>query len=102
MNVIKMICYRAESSVAQWITPYLAKAENEKRMVVKQIIQSNADLTPDYDNKTLTVTLHSLSANRFNEASAELTKLLNQTEIIFPGTDLKMIFKITANLDCAV
>jgi len=101
MNVIRMICYRAESSVAQWITPYLAKAENEKRMVVKQIIQSSADLTPDYDNKTLTVTLHSLSANRFNEAAGELTKLLNQTETIFPGTDLKMIFQITANIDCA-
>ena len=70
-------------------------------MVVKQIIQSNADLTPDYNNKTLTVTLHSLSANRFNEAAAELTKLLNQTETKFPGTDLKMIFQITANLDCA-
>jgi len=99
MNVIRMICYRAESSVAQWIAPYLAKAENEKRMLVKQIIQSCADLTPDYDNKTLTVTLHSLSAARFNHASAVLTKILNQTETIFPGTDLKMIFEITANLD---
>ena len=99
MNVIRMICYRAESSVAQWIAPYLAKAENEKRMVVKQIIQSCADLTPDYENKTLTVTLHSLSAARFNHATAELTKILNQTETIFPGTDLKMIFEITANLD---
>ena len=99
MNVIKMICYRAETSVAQWMSPYLAKAENEKRMVVKQIIQSNADLPPDYDNKTLTVTLHSLSANRFNEAAGELTKLLNQTETIFTGTDLKMIFEITAISD---
>jgi chaperonin cofactor prefoldin len=99
MNVIKMICYRAESSVAQWIAPYLAKAENEKRMVVKQIIQSCADLTPDYENKTLTVTLHSLSAARYNHAANELTKILNQTETIFPGTDLKMIFEITANLD---
>jgi hypothetical protein len=101
MNVIKMICYRAESSVAQWIAPYMAKAENEKRMVVKQIIQSCADLTPDYEKKTLTVTLHSLSANRFNDAARELTKILNQTETIFPGTDLKMIFEITANLDYA-
>ena len=96
MNVIRMICYRAESSVAEWIAPYLAKAENEKRMVVKQIIQACADLTPDYEKKTLTVTLHSLSANRFNEAANELTKILNQTETIFPGTDLKMIFEITA------
>jgi len=70
-------------------------------MVVKQIIQSCADLTPDYEKKTLTVTLHSLSANRFNDAARELTKILNQTETIFPGTDLKMIFEITANLDYA-
>jgi len=97
MNVIKMICYRAESSVAQWISPYLAKAENEKRMVVKQIIQSSADLTPDHQNNTLTVTLHSLSAARYNHAAAQLTQLLNQTQTIFPGTNLKMIFEITAN-----
>ena len=100
MNVIKMICYRAESSVAQWMEPYLAKSDNEKRMVVKQIIQSSADLKTDYQNKTLTVTLHSLSANRFNIAANELALLLNQTETIFPGTDLKMIFKITADLNC--
>ena len=101
MNVLKMICYRAESSVAQWIAPFLAKADNEKRMVVKQIIKSCADLDPDYKNKTLTVTLHSLSADRFNYAAAELTVLLNQTETIFPGTNLKMIFKITANSNCS-
>ena len=41
MNVLRMICYRAESAVAEYIAPYLAKEEDEKRMVVKQIIQSN-------------------------------------------------------------
>jgi len=100
MNVIRMICYRAESSEAEWIAPYLARAEDEKRMVIKQIIQANADLSPDYDNKTLTVALHSLSANRFNKAAFELAQLLNQTETLFPGSDLKMIFKITAKSTC--
>lgn len=100
MNVLRMICYRAESAVAEYIAPYLAREEDEKRMVVKQIIQSNADLYPDYINKTLTVTLHSLSANRFNKAAAELAQLLNQTETIFPGTDLLMIYKITAKSNC--
>ena len=66
-------------------------------MVVKQIIQSSADISPDYINKTLTVTLHSLSANRFNNAASELAQLLNQTETIFPGTNLRMIYKITAD-----
>jgi hypothetical protein len=51
-----------ESSVAECIAPYLAKPENEKRMVVKQIIQSNADLNPDYQRESLRVTLHSLAA----------------------------------------
>ncbi|MFO8053780.1 MAG: hypothetical protein R6U19_01270 [Bacteroidales bacterium] len=60
MNVIKMICYRAESSMASLLAPHLANAQKEKRMVVKQIIKSNADLIPDYKNQTLTVKLYSL------------------------------------------
>ena len=101
MNVIRMICYRAESSVATWMAPFLGKADDEKRMVVKQIIESNADLTPDYQNNTLTITLHSLSAKRFNNAAFELTKILNETETRFPGTNLKMIFEISANSNYA-
>ena len=31
MNVIKMICYRAESSVATCMAPFLAKSEDEKQ-----------------------------------------------------------------------
>lgn len=100
MNVIKMICYRAESAVASWIAPYLSRAEDEKRMLIKQIIGSNADLLPDYQNNTLTITLHSLSAQRFNKATFELAKLLNETETQFPGTQLTMIFKISARSDC--
>jgi len=100
MNVIKMICYRAESSVASWITPFIGKAENEKRMVIKQIIGANADLIPDYKNNTLTVILHSLSANRYNIAVAELATLLNETDTIFPGTNLRMIYKSSACLNC--
>ena len=101
MNVIRMICYRAESSVATWMAPFLAKADDEKRMVVKQIIASNADLSPDYQNNTLTITLHSLSAQRFNTAARELSKILNETETHFPGTNLQMIFEISAVSNCA-
>ena len=100
MNVIKMICYRAESAVAAWVAPYLSRAVDEKRMLIKQIIGSNADLLPDYHNNTLTITLHSLSAQRFNIAAYELAKLLNETETQFPGTQLTMIFKISAFSDC--
>lgn len=100
MNVIKMICYRAESAVASLISPHLENAENEKRMLVKQIIESNADMIPDYQENTLTVILYSLSANRYNFAANKLAEILNQTETKFPGTNLRMIFKTSANLYC--
>ena len=100
MNILKMICYRAETAVANELAVYLQGGKEEKRMLVKQIIHNNADLQPDYENKTLTVVLHSLSAPRFNHAAAELANLLNQTETIFPGTDLLLKFKISALSDC--
>jgi hypothetical protein len=96
MNVIKMICYRAESSIASLLAPYLINAEKEKRMVVKQIIQANADIIPDYKANTLTINLYSLAAKRYNDAAAKLAGLLNETETIFPGTNLIMKFKISA------
>jgi hypothetical protein len=100
MNVIKMICYRAESAVASTIMPFLGKPQEEKRMVVKQIIAANADLIPDYEKNTLTIILHSLSANRFNEAVKKFAVLLNDTETVFPGTNLRLIYKTSAFPDC--
>jgi hypothetical protein len=100
MNVIKMIAYRAESAVASIITPYLSRSDDEKRMAIKQIIESNADIEPDYENQTLTITLHSLSAKRFNRAAQHLAELLNQTMTIFPNTNLRMIFKLSAFSNC--
>jgi hypothetical protein len=96
----KMICCRAETDVANELTPFLINARKEKRMPVKQIIQNNADMVPGYENKTLTMVLHSLSAPRFNEAAAKLTEVLNQTETIFPGTDLTLKFKSSAFSNC--
>lgn len=94
MNTIKMICYRAETALANLISNYFKRGEEEKRMLIKQIIQTPADINPDHQNNTLTIHLHTLSAARYNEAAQQLTMLLNQTETIFPGTKLKLIFKV--------
>lgn len=96
MNIIKMICYRAETAVANLLTEFFTRHKEEKRMLIKQIIQTSADLIPDLKNNTLTVILHSLSAPRFNDAVQKLAALLTETQTIFPGTDLRIIFKTTA------
>lgn len=96
LNIIKMIAYRAETVAANLLGVHLKNADKEKRMLVKQIIQTSADIVPDITNNTLTVCLHTLSTPRHNEAAAQLAKLLTETETVFPGTDIRLIFKTTA------
>jgi hypothetical protein len=96
INIIKMICYRAETAVANILNESMRSKKEEKRMLVKQIIGTPANILPNQQDKTLTVTLHSLSSNRYNEALGNLISVLNDSETVFPGTDLKMIFKSTA------
>lgn len=102
MNIIKMICYRAETSVANLIAEMLSIRDNhqEKRMIVKQVITSAADIIPDEKNNTLSVVIHALSARRFNDAAGKLADLLNHTETILPGTEMRLIFTTTALSNC--
>jgi len=94
INTIKMIAYRAETAVANLLVPHYKKSENEIRMLVKEIIKTDADLIPDYDKKSLTVRLHSLSTPRANRAAQKLCDLLNDTETVYPDTDLTLIYKM--------
>ncbi len=94
MNTVKMIAFRAETSVANLLTPFYAKSDIEIRMLVKEIIKNDADLIPEYEKKTLTVRLHTLSTPRANRAVMELCKILNDSETIFPGTDLRLIYEM--------
>ena len=93
INTIKMIAYRAETAMANILAPFYGRGEDETRMLLKDIIKSDADLIPDYTNNTLTVVLHSLSTPRANRAIEELCVILNATETIYPATNLKLIYK---------
>jgi hypothetical protein len=94
VNIIKMICYRAETTMATLLKPHLKKTKNERRAFIKSLIKRKGDLIPDYDNKTLTVSLYSMSTARENKVVEEICQLLNDTESVFPGTELKLTFKI--------
>ena len=94
INTIKMIAYRAETAVANILIPYFRREEDEIRMLVKEIIKTDADLIPDYQNKTLTVRLHALSTPRANRAVEKLCELLTETETVYPDTELTLIYKM--------
>lgn len=92
--MIKMICYRAETSCANMLSGSFKKNLNEKRALVKSIIYSPADILPDYANNTLTVSIYSQANPRMNHALEATLELLNQTETIYPGTNLVVNYKI--------
>ena len=75
------------------VAPFFYKEKNEKRMLIKQLFNTPADIIPSNNQKILTIKLAGLSAPRYNEAMTRLCEALNQTETIFPDTDLRMIFK---------
>ena len=97
LNVIKMICYRAETNIFEIITPYFNKSNNEGRMLIKQLFTTPADIIPDAIENTLTIHIGSLSTPRYNEVMHELCVILNQSETIFPGTNLRLIYKCSAS-----
>jgi len=92
-NIIKIICYRAETAIANLLASYYQKSSNEIRALVKSIIFAKADLYPNYQTNTLTVRLNSLATPRDNSAVREICQTINDYEAIFPGTNLKMVYK---------
>lgn len=97
-NIIKMICYRAETTFGQILAADYKKKGNEMRMLVKNLITTKGDIIPDYQNNTLTIALYSLSTPRDNEAVKKVCSLINDTETIYPGTNLRMIYKFATSL----
>lgn len=93
-NIIKMICYRADTACANLLDDDYKKKEDEKRAFVKTIIFTRADLYPDYQTNILTVSLYALATPRDNKAVEKICQTLNETETIFPGTNLRLFYKV--------
>lgn len=96
-NILKMICYRAETAMVNLLMPHYKKSLDEGRMLVKEIINTPADLVPDEENKTLQVNLYGLSTPRANEALNQIINDLNETQTTFPGTDMRLQFNLGTN-----
>ncbi len=95
LDTIKMIAYRAETSMANMIKKDMSHPDHA-RTLLKQIYSSDANIRPDHENRTLTVELHRLNTWKDDEIVQKLCDELNLTETIFPGTDLVIFFKLVS------
>jgi len=93
IDTIKIIAYRAETAMANALRETISHPE-EARSLLRAMYSCEADLLPDYQQKTLTVRLHHMAQQSADAAMLRLCDELNATETLFPRTDLRMIFKL--------
>jgi hypothetical protein len=97
-NIIKMICYRAETVICLLLNSEIYTKQEEIRLLVKSMIKTKGDILPDYKQNTLTIKLHTQSMLRNNYALDEkLCETLTDSETIYPGTELRLIYKLATN-----
>ena len=93
IDTIKMIAYRAETAMATILRQTLSHRD-EARTLLEALFQTEADIIPDEKAETLTVFLHHM-ANRCSDVAIEkMCKELNETNTIYPGTNLRLILKL--------
>ena len=98
LDTIKMIAYRAETAMAAIVRESMSMSRpDEARTLLRSLYTTEADLIPDHALNTLTVRLHH-SANACNDGLIRaLCAKLNDTETLFPRTNLRLIFALGSN-----
>ena len=88
-----MIAYRAETSMAFTVREKL-KRTDDARALQRQICDTEIDWLPDLEAETPTVRLHRLTRAAHDAAAQYLCEELTAAETVFPGTDLRLVYKL--------
>jgi len=96
LDTIKMIAYRAETAMAQIAKEFMLN-KDETRAFICQIFKTDADMHPDQKAGILHVRLHTMTNPRNNVYAEKLCLVLNDSETIFPGTNLRMVYSLVSN-----
>ncbi len=95
LDTVKMIAYRAETSMSLLLRTYLGKKSDVRQLLV-EMYQSASDIIPDYTNKRLKINLHRMANPQSDRAVKTLCDDLNCSKTVFPGTDFVMEFDLVS------
>lgn len=95
VDTIKMIAYRAETAMASIVRELMARRD-DARALLREIYTTEADIIPDEDTQTLTIRLHHLTNPLSDKAAQHLAAHLNETETIYPGTNLRLRYELVS------
>ena len=93
VDTIKMMAYRAETTLTHPARAKLKGADDDVRTWVRGLLQSTVDLSPDSAAHRLTVSIQRQATAAQDVALRHVCEELNATETIYPCTNLGLIFQ---------
>ena len=96
IDTVNMIAYRAETTMAAILTSSTIDFPMA-RQLLQTLFVTEADLLPDKAEKQLRIRVHSTSRPASNKAIETLFEQLNQTELNYPGTDMRLNYELASS-----
>lgn len=94
VDTIKMITYRAETSMVHIVKEKMSRGDDDARRLLQAVYKTEVDLLPDYENEILKVRLHHIANKSSSETLRHLCSELNATNTLFPATNLRMVYEL--------
>jgi hypothetical protein len=91
-DTIKLIAYRAESALVAKVREHL-KRHDDARSFVRGLMATTVNLRPDPVGERLIIELHGQTNPAHDSVVEHLCAELNQTETLYPGTNLTLFYK---------
>lgn len=93
---VRMIAYRAETAMVSLLMDKTVTSP-DARSILQDLFVTEADLLPEFFNKTLKIRIHGSSTPATNRAISRLLAELNTAEINYPGTELKLYYELAGH-----
>jgi len=97
MDTVRMIAYRAETAMAGIMTgPNIDMPA--ARQLLQDLFVNDADILPEPEKNILRVQIHNAARPAANRSLEQLLMKLNEAEIIYPGTDMRIVYQMRGEL----
>jgi hypothetical protein len=93
LDTVRMVAYRAETAMASTAREFLS-APDTARSWIATLMRASADIEPDEKAGILNVLVYPLGEERMNRMTEGLLETLNETQTVFPGTELVLHYSL--------
>ena len=93
LDTIRMIAYRAETAMVGLVTEATVNSTAGRRLM-QDLFDSQADILPDTTTQKLRIRVHRSARPATDRLLTKLFDKLNQGELIYPGTQLQLVYEL--------